>query len=438
MTLIPRHLSTRISRALASSRVVNIVGPRQDGKSTLVRELLTSAAYVTLDDDGPRRALAEDPYGQMKALSDGARESGLPIVIDEVQRLPEITFALKRIVDDDRRRGHFLLTGSSDIFTSGKAYDSLAGRVSTLMLRPFSAAEIFEVGPCLVLDAVAAAPKAPMPLLPKPRPYGRAAAIDLVVRGGFPEICELADRDRMDRCSNYLHSIIERDLPPIHPVRKPDAVRRLISQVAAGTAQELNVLRLSRDLGIKNDTVSDYLDALTRLGIVLRLGAWSSSKAKREIKAPKLHLMDTGLAAALRGEDAGSFGIGADPTALGSLFETFVFVELEKSLPFLSTRWTLWHWRGDDREIDILAEAPGKRLALFEMKASTAVEARDFRHIDWFLSAGPGKAYHGTGFVVYLGEHLLSFGSGKVALPASMLWSFPPIPQEGSPVDIDA
>lgn len=425
MSLTPRHLSLRLADALAGSRVVNIVGPRQDGKSTLARDLLTSAAYVTLDDDTVLRALADDPYNQLKALSEGAAGSGLPVVIDEVQRLPGITPALKRIVDADNRRGHFVLTGSSDIFISGKAYDSLAGRVTTLTLRPFSAAEIFGAGPCRILDAVAANPQDPMPLLPPPRAYGRPDVIDLIVRGGFPEMRMLADRHRMDRCASYIDSIIERDVAAVHAVRKPDAVRRLIHQAAWRTAQELNAWGLARDLSVKYDTVSDYLDALTRLGIVLRLGAWSSAKTKREIKSPKLHFMDTGLATTLRGEDSASFGINADPTAFGALFETFVFVELEKSLPFLSKRWSLWHWRADTREIDILAEAPGRLIALFEMKASSKIAAHDFRHIAWFFKEGPGKGYRGAGFVIYLGEHILSFGPGCIALPASMLWSFP-------------
>jgi hypothetical protein len=94
-------------------------------------------------------------------------------------------------------------------------------------------------------------------------------------------------------------------------------------------------------------------------------------------------------------------------------------------LPYQSKRWSLWHWRADNREIDLLAEAPGRVLALFEMKATTKIEARDFRHIDWFLSVGPGRNYRGVGFVVYLGEHVLSFGQGRIALPVSMLWSFP-------------
>ena len=424
MSIIPRHLSKILERTISNSRIVNVVGPRQDGKSTLVRDLMRSAAYVTLDDDTSLRALEADPYNQLKALSRQA-PAGLPVVIDEIQRLPSLTLALKRIVDEDNRKAHFVLTGSSDIFTSGASLDSLAGRVSTLTLRPFSTAEIFGSEPCLLLDAVAMAPQDPMALLPSPRSYERDEVIELIVRGGFPEMRALADRDRGDRYTSYVDSIIERDMSAIYAVRKPDAVRRLISQAAARTGQEFNPSTIAGQLGIKFETITNYVDALTRLGIVLRLGAWTSSKAKREIKSPKLHLMDTGFATALRGEDAGSFGALADPGALGALFETFVFTEIEKTLPFLSKRWSLWHWRDNYREIDIGAEAPGRLLAVFEIKASSTVSPGDFKHINWFMTEGPGTGYRGTGFVVYLGDRVLSFGSGRIALPASIFWSYP-------------
>ncbi|MBE0533112.1 MAG: ATP-binding protein [Rhodospirillales bacterium] len=425
MPLIPRHLTEPLRAALAGSRIVNVVGPRQDGKSTLVRDLIDSAVYITLDDDAIRQSLSTDPYAQLKDLSDGAADTGLPIVIDEVQRLPEITLALKRIVDMDRRKGHFLLTGSADIFTSGKAIDSLAGRVSTLILRPFSAAEIVRAGPCRILDAIAQEPADPMGHMPKAVPCTRRDIVDFIVRGGFPEFRELSDRDRMNRCKNYVDSMIERDMAAVHNVRKPDAVRRLVSQAAARTSQEFNPVTLGSDLGIKYDTVTNYVDALTKLGIVLRLGAWSSSKAKREIKAAKLHFMDTGLATALRGEDSSSFGIKGDPEAFGALFETFVFTEIEKSLPYLSNHWSLWHWRADGREIDIVAESPGRKMALFEIKASSSVSKSDFRHLEWFLRQGPGKSHRGVGIVVYTGERLLSFGPGLIALPVSTFWSSP-------------
>ena len=134
--------------------------------------------------------------------------------------------------------------------------------------------------------------------------------------------------------------------------------------------------------------------------------------------------MDMGCATALRGEDSNSFGLGADPTALGYLLESFVFCEFDKSLPFLDKKWELYHWRMAPREVDIVAEAPGRVLALFEMKASATVDWTDFRHVDWFLKEGPGKAYTGAAFVVYLGDQVLSFGPGRFALPLSIFWSY--------------
>ncbi|MDE2496042.1 MAG: ATP-binding protein [Alphaproteobacteria bacterium] len=425
MDIIPRHLAEIVADTLRTTRVINIVGPRQTGKTTLVRDMVEAARYLDLDDETLLASLALDPYGQLHTLSVETRPTELPIVIDEVQRLPQITLALKRIVDRDRRAGQFVLTGSSNVFTTPKALDSLAGRVSTLTLHPLSAAEIMRKGPCRLLDVVGVEPSALARRLPSPASFQRSDAIDLVVRGGFPEIRPLRDRDRMGRYASYIDSIVERDVAPVAEVRRPDALRRMINQLAHRTAEELNVTSLCSALGTRKETVNTYLDVLSRLGIVHRLGAWTASGARKEVRSPKLHFMDTGCATALRGEDGKSFGVGADPVALGHILESFVFCELEKSLPFLDRHWELYHWRLAPHEVDIVAQAPGRLLALFEVKASTSVAADDFRHLDWFLTDGPGRSHKGTAFVVYLGDQTLSFGPGRLALPLSILWSFP-------------
>ena len=347
-------------------------------------------------------------------------------MIDEVQRVPGVSLALKRIVDADRKSGQFLLTGSADIFTYAKALDSLAGRVQTLTLRPLSAAEIKGVGPALILDAALSA--SPLSALPKPAAYTRQDAIELMVRGGYPEIRGLDDRDRADRYASYLDSIVERDVANLFPVRKPDNLRRMMDQIACRTANELNMTGLCSDIGVKHATATAYLDALINLGVVHVLGSWAPGHTGREIKRPKIHMLDTGVATAVRGDDVHSYSLSADPTALGPVLETFVFNELEKSLPHQSQRWRLYHWRDQrGREIDIVAEAPGRRLALFEMKAAGEVTGSDFGHAEWFLGPnGPAKGYQGISFVVYLGSNLLSFGPGKIALPLSMFWSFLP------------
>jgi predicted AAA+ superfamily ATPase len=424
--IIRRHLVPRVIAALETSRIVNLVGPRQAGKSTLVESQVPVAQYLTMDDDAIRASIEADPYGQLQTLVARHKDSDLPIAIDEVQRVPGITLALKRIVDKDRRRGQFLLTGSADIFTSTKAMDSLAGRVMTLTLRPFSAAEVMGAGPCLLLDAVGDDPAQIISMLPEPVAYTRDQAIELIVRGGYPEIRSLDDRARIDRYNSYMDSIIVRDVPAIAPVRKPDMLRRLIHHLADRTGEESNVAKICNAVGVTKPTVNDWLDVPARLGMVYRLPAWTSSRARRDIRAPKLHFMDTGCAAALRGEAAASFGIGASPLALSQMLESYVVAELEKTLPLTQKSWTLHHWRMENREIDLIVDGPGRELAAFDVKASASVDLGDFRNIDWFLTNGPGRTHKGVGFVVYLGDQLLTMGPGRIALPLSMLWSYPP------------
>jgi len=316
MPMLPRHLTGRIQRALATSRVVNVVGPRLVGKTTLVRDLIPVGHYLALDDNTVRDAMEADAFAQASGLRSGI-DPALPIVLDEVQRVPNVSLALKRIVDANRSPGQFLLAGSADIFTHAKALDSLAGRVRTLTLRPLSGAEIMGAGPALILDAALGA--SPVTALPKPAAYTRRDAIDLIVRGGYPEIRVLDGRDRTDRYASCLDSIVERDTADLFPVRKPGNLRRMMDRIACRTANELNVAGLCKDLGIKHETAISYLDTLARLGVVHVLGSWAPGRTGREIRSPKIHMLDTGVATAVRGEDAHSYDLPANPTAPVSL-----------------------------------------------------------------------------------------------------------------------
>ena len=138
--LLPRHLITELVDALSHARVVNLVGPRQVGKTTLVRDLFSQGRFITLDDDAIRAAIETDPFGQILALKEELGSA--PLVIDEAQRSKDLSLAIKRIVDSDRRKGQFILTGSSNVFRTANVADSLAGRMLSLKLWPLSAAEI--------------------------------------------------------------------------------------------------------------------------------------------------------------------------------------------------------------------------------------------------------------------------------------------------------
>lgn len=418
--LLPRHLRGEVENALRAARVVNIIGPRQVGKTTLVRDLLGGGRFITLDDPGVLAAMEADPYGQLMALAAEADEA--PVIIDEAQRSRALAIAIKRIVDERRQMGQFLLTGSSNVFTAAHVADSLAGRVLTLTLLPLSGAEIHRTGPAMILDWAASAPSlAGLPPAPK---ISRQDAIDLIVRGGYPEISVLPDRARNRRYRDAIDAIVDRDVADVLKVRKTDALRRLIDQLAAWTAEELSIETLCSAIGVQRNTLEQYLDALSRLSVVTRLGAWASGAAKREIKRPKVHLLDSGVAAALRGFDATSFGPDGDPAALGHLLETYVHNELAKCLPYQARDWRLWHWRNQDgREIDILAEC-GRSLVAVEVKAAATLNADDLKNLRWFTADGPGQAWGVTGILFYLGNEPLSFGDGLFALPLSIFWAW--------------
>jgi predicted AAA+ superfamily ATPase len=419
-SLLPRHLRHEVSTALESAKVVNIIGPRQVGKTTLVRDLLDGRGYfITLDDTGVLAAIEGDAYGQLLALSDQTDND--PVIIDEAQRSRHVALAIKRIIDARRRMGQFLLTGSSNIFTSAQVVDSLAGRVQTLTLLPLSAAEIHRTGPTKLLDWASRSPN--LGTLPPIPSATRADYVDLIIRGGYPEIRTLPDRSRNKRYRDAIDAIVDRDVADVLQIRKTDAMRRLIDQLAARTADELVLDKLCTAVGVQRHTLEQYLDVLTRLSMFKRLGAWASGAAKREIKRPKIHFLDTGAVSALRGFNATSFALARDPTALGHILETYVHNEIDKSLPYQSDDWRLWHWRNQDgREVDILAEH-GRKLVAIEVKAAATLNGDDIKSLKWFKTEGPGKSWDVSGIVFYLGNQPLSFGDSIFGLPLSALWA---------------
>jgi predicted AAA+ superfamily ATPase len=418
--LLERHLVREIPEALESAKVVNIVGPRQSGKTTLVRDLFREGAFVTLDDENVLAAIEADPQGQLKLLARDA--DGRPVIIDEAQRSRKLPLAIKKLVDERPQSGQFVLTGSSNIFAGAHVADSLAGRVRTLKLLPLSSSEIKRAAPATLLDwaQLGADPAA----LPAAVASSRETCLDLIVRGGYPVIRTLSDRPRARRYRDYVDAIVDRDVAYVMPIRKTDAMRRLIEQTAARSGQELRIKDLCDSLSLRRETVENYLDVLHRLSLATRLGAWTSGAARREVKHPKLHMLDAGLAAALRNLTAADFAPGAHPEVLGGLLESWAHAELIKNLSYQQNNWRLYHWRGEHgREIDLIAETH-RTLVCFEIKASTTIESSDFKHLRYFLSDGPGKTWDVVGIVVYLGEQVLTFGDRLIALPLSIFWSF--------------
>jgi uncharacterized protein len=417
---LPRHLTSELHEALASARVVNLVGPRQVGKTTLVRDLFEEGRFLTLDDAAVLAAVNADPEGQLMSLAQD--QSTSPIIIDEAQRSRKLALAIKKIVDNNRRKGQFVLTGSSNVFTTAEVADSLAGRMRTLKLWPLSVAEINRAPVNRLIDwAMQDAPS--LAEIAEPVPLGRKDYIDLMLAGGFPETRMLPLRSRQRQYRDYVDAVVDRDVADIMPIRKPDALRFLIDQMATRTAQEINTSELAKLAKLKRETVEQYLDILMRLSMVTKLSAWMPGEGKRDIKQPKFHFVDTGIATALRRLNDKSFEIGNSPEALGGLLESFVVGELQRALPMQDDDYRLYHWRSADRrEIDLLVDG-GHRLVGLEIKSAATVSADDFKHLRWFAKDGPGRGRRVSGIVLYLGQEKLTFGDGNFALPLSTLWT---------------
>jgi len=208
-TLAPRHLKAELEAALGASRIVNIIGPRQE---------------VLL------KAIENDPESQIRALMTDIGDN--PLIIDEAQRSKAMALAIKKIVDEDRRKGQFILTGSSNVFTSLEIADSLAGRMRTIKLWPMSVAETLRRKPSQILDwGLAKSPN--LADLGTADKLTRSEYINFILRGGFPEIRELETRDRGRQYRDYVDSVVDRDVADILRVRKTDALRQLIEQLAA-------------------------------------------------------------------------------------------------------------------------------------------------------------------------------------------------------------
>lgn len=404
--MYPRHAGKRAQGILADTPVLAIVGPRQAGKTTLARSIGASRRYVNLDDAAYRRAALEDPVGLVRDV-DGA-------IIDEIQRAPELMLAVKASVDADRRPGRFIITGSANLLTLHSVQDSLAGRIEMLPLLPLSQDEIADEGPAHFLDRLFAGD----------RFTGATRTSDLVARvlaGGFPDaIARRTQARRQDWLVAYATAIAAHDVAEIASIERAATLPRLLRLVAARNGQLQNVTELASQVGIDRKTALRYLELVEKLFVVRTLSAWSTNAAKRLVKAPKLHFVDSGLAAALTRVTRER--LQADRRPFGPLLESFVLSELDKQNTWSDGRYDFSHFRDKDgAEVDIVVESHDGGIAGIEVKAAASVSSGDFTGLSR-LAAAAGDRFVG-GVVLYDGTSSLPFGERKRAVPISALWS---------------
>lgn len=411
--MIDRLITPRLLDSLGDRPVTLLVGPRQSGKSTLAQAMAAGehpAAYVTLDDVPLLAAAAGDPVGFLAGLTGD-------VVLDEVQLVPELFRSLKATVDRDRHPGRFLLTGSAQVLLLPRLSESLVGRMEVLHLWPFAQRELAGATGSFV-DAVFDGSV----LTAQPQVAGGIDDVSArLTLGGFPEVHTLRSAERRTAWfDSYVTTILQRDVRDIANVEGLVTMPVLLRLLAARSASLLNVSELSRSAGIKLTTLNRYLSLLETVFLIRRLPAWSANLGKRLVKSPKLHFVDSGLAAHLMGVDEA--GLTASPSALGALLETFVVGELEKDLGWARTRARLYHYRSVDRnEVDIVIEDSAGRVVGLEVRASATPTQTDFAGLR-ALQKLLGERFV-RGVLLHLGAARVPFGERLEAAPLSFLWA---------------
>ena len=267
----PRALRPALETALADTPVVCVLGPRQCGKSTLAHTFAPLYATVTLDDAALLATARSDPDGFVAALPEA-------VVIDEVQRAPELLRAIKAVVDRDRRPGRFLLTGSANLLLLPQLSESLAGRMEALYLQPLAEAEKERQAGRFLEQLLAGG------FAPSIAPAAPGALADLprrLVAGGYPEPLTRSPERARQWHLQYLRTIIECDVQDVARVREVGALGRLLEVLALRNAELLNVSSLGNELDLRRETVDHYLSILERLFLIRRLPAWHRNEAKR-------------------------------------------------------------------------------------------------------------------------------------------------------------
>ncbi len=406
---IPRLLQARLLESIADTPVTLVHGPRQSGKTTFVKAVGQSLGYqyITFDDDVQVEATVDDPIGFVERLGPRA-------ILDEVQRVPHLFTSIKAAIDRNRAPGRFIMTGSANVLMVPALADSLAGRIGMLRLHPFAQAELHG-HPAPFLDTLFANGFRAS----RTERLGRSLT-EMVATGGYPEaVARTAPHRRADWLRAHVDTQIQRDVRDLARIRSLEIEPRLLTLASTLTAQLVNVTGLARTLGVARPTIEEHLTLLENIFVLDRLPAWHTNRIKRIARTPKLHVGDSGMAAALGDRDA--VQLEADRPYFGRLLETFVFQELRRQASWHEHRTGFSHYRDAQQyEVDIVLERGSHLVAGVEVKAAASVNPRDFVGLHR-LHAAAGEAFV-CGVILYDGELGYRVGENLWALPIRTLW----------------
>jgi uncharacterized protein len=406
---LPRRAAQAVADALADTRVVLVNGARQVGKSTLVRAVAgeRAAEWRDLDRAQDRQSALADPSGFV-AFDE-------LMVIDEIQRVPDLLLAIKVAVDTHPRAGRYLLTGSSRLLGLRDLPDTLPGRMEIIELWPFSQGEI-DGTPDGFVDAVFESG----PEIRYESPLTRADYADRLVRGGLPEAVARADPRRRGRFhDSYVQNLIDREVRQVAEIERVTELTALTRLLAARSGSIVAAGSLESDLRITRPTIARYLRLLEEVFLVKRVPGWSRNLGARITSAPKMVFVDSGIAARLLALDAHALRRPGAP--FGPLLEGFVISELARQTTWSDELVDLYHYRDHNKvEVDVVLENRRQQVVGIEVKAASTVRSDDFTGLGR-LAERLGDDFL-AGIVLYTGTATLPFGPKMRAVPVSALW----------------
>ena len=420
MTYYNRTLEASLREALAIMPAVFLNGPRQAGKSTLVQHLAKAslhADYVTFDDIAVYAIASHDPEGFL-------RHFARPVILDEVQRVPEIFRALKLLIDEHRAKdkvqanGRFLLTGSANIMALPELANALVGRMAVLSLYPLSTSEAMGDG---------------MPVIngwfDQDIVFGKGTDTsrkknfvdDIIYHATFPEIVGASRSQSALWFDGYLTTLLQRDVRELAEIEKIPALPNIVKVLAARAGGLLNDADCARDAKLNPMTYRRYRTLLQQLFLIMLVPPWYRNIGKRLVKSPKLFFTDTALLCHQLGVDVASLP-QQNPGLFGHVLENFVASELAKQLTALSDG-ALYHFRTHDgKEVDFIIERRNGAILGIEVKARSSVTPDDFVGLK-VLKEQVGADFK-RGIVLYTGNDIIPFGDDMVAMPLDSLWTF--------------
>ncbi len=362
--MLTRTAQTQLARLAKQFKAVAVIGPRQSGKTTLVRASFPDKAYVSLENPDTRRFALDDPRGFLHQYPDGA-------ILDEVQRVPELFSYLQQVLDESGKRGNFILTGSNNFLLQENISQSLAGRIGYQQLLPFSINEL---------------------------PESSINDLDgILFKGGYPPLYD-GDVDTNTWFANYIRTYVEGDVRQIKGITDLLTFERFVRLCAGRTGQLLNMNSLALEAGIDGKTVAAWLSVLESSFIIYRLRPHHRNFNKRLVKMPKLYFHDTGLACALLGIREPET-LNLHPSR-GALFENFVVSEIMKSRLNTGKQADIYFWRDSKgHEIDLVIEEKGK-LVPIEMKSGMTVQPEFFKNLEYWTKLSGEQG----GTLIYGGE----------------------------------